>query len=315
MIMEHAEGDILARDLSQLSQWSEERIEALYSSLSDILLELWNHPFQRIGSIALREDGESDIVNLTRPLMLEFNNVELDGVSISSAIPPHRTFGTATEYFSSLADLQMSMLVHQRNNIESKEEWDFKFTNRVDFKRAMRNFVDNRWDNGPFVLFLGDLSPQNILVNESGSVTAILDLEWTSIRPIQAIGPPVWLSGIVCGDVIVRDADRLRRFKSRYEQFVKIFERQEDRRFQEHRSAFPDMRLSDIMKTGLSSGRYWFSEAAGSFYGFDGLFHFALSSHILHANDSSHSMMGIVASWIERMKLSGLRTPEPFHGS
>ena len=307
MIMEHAEGDMLVRDLSQLSKWPDERIEAFYSSLSDILLELWSHTFQRIGSITLRDDGEPDIANLSRPLLLEFNNLELDGTSISSVIPLYQTFGTATEYFNSLADLQMKRLLQQRNSIETEEEAESKFMNRMHFKRAISNFVDPCWDNGPFVLVIGDLSPQNILVDENGFIKAILDLEWTSIRPVQAIGPPIWLSGIVCGDVIVRDEAELKIFESRFDHFVKIFERQENLRLRENQSAFPNpgRRLSDIMKTVLSSGRYWFAEAAGSFYGFDGLFHWALSRHIPHTRDS---MMEIVASWIGRRKLDNLHT-------
>jgi hypothetical protein len=151
------------------------------------------------------------------------------------------------------------------------------------------------WDQPPFVLVIGDLSAQNILVDKNGFVTAILDLEWTSIRPIQTIGPPVWLSGEVCGDVIVRDEVSLKKFESRFKHFVEIFERQENLRLQRNQSAYPDpgRKLSDIMKNGLSSGRYWFAEAAGSFYGFDGLFHWALSRHIPHTKDS---MMAIVTS-------------------
>jgi hypothetical protein len=40
MIMEYAKGDVLVQDLSQLSKLSDKQIEALYSSLLDILLEL-----------------------------------------------------------------------------------------------------------------------------------------------------------------------------------------------------------------------------------------------------------------------------------
>lgn len=307
MIMEYAEGEMLTRDLSELSNWSNKRIEALYSGLSDILLELWNHPFPRIGSISLRDNGEPDAVNLSRPLMLEFNNLELDGTNISSVFPSYRTFGTATEYFNSLADLQMKRLLQQRNSVETEEEAESKFMNRIHFKGAVSNFVDSCWDHGPFVLVIGDLSAQNILVDKNGFVTAILDLEWTSIRPVQAIGPPVWLSGEVCGDVIVRDKAELKKFESRFEHFVKIFERQENLRVQENQSVFPDpgRRLSNIMKIGLSSGRYWFAEAAGSFYGFGGLFYWALSRHILYTKDS---MMTIVASWVGRRKLDDLHT-------
>lgn len=49
------EGDMLVRDLSQLSKMSDKQVETFYSSLSDILLELRNYPFERIGSIALRD--------------------------------------------------------------------------------------------------------------------------------------------------------------------------------------------------------------------------------------------------------------------
>jgi serine/threonine protein kinase len=149
-------------------------------------------------------------------------------------------FETATEYFNSLADLQMKRLLQQRNSIETEGEAESKFLNRIHFKRAVCDFVDPSWDNGPFVLVLRDLSPQNILVDENGSVKAILDLEWTSVRPVQSIGPPVWLSGIECGDVIFQDEDKLKKFESRLEHFIKIFERQEDLRLK-HQSTSPGL--------------------------------------------------------------------------
>jgi hypothetical protein len=163
MIIEYVEGDMLVRDLSQLSEFSDEMIEVLYSSLSDILLELWNHPFERIGSIALRDDGEPDVVNLTRPLMLEFNNLELDGVDVSSVIPLHRTFDTATQYFKSLADLHMTQLLTQRNSIETEDEAELKYMNRINFKEAICNFVDSCWNDRRFVILLGDMSPRRVM--------------------------------------------------------------------------------------------------------------------------------------------------------
>ena len=266
--------------------------------------------FWSSGIILLKDDGEPDVVNLTRPLMLEFNNLELDGVDVSSVIPSHRTFETATQYFMSLADLHMERLLQQRNSIETIDEAELKFMNRVYFKKAICKFVEPRWDDGKFVILLGDLSPQNILIDETGCVKVILDLEWTSIRPVQCIGPPVWLSGLECGDVIVRDEDELKKFEARFEQFINIFKSREELHLQGRQSAFqdPGSRLSDIMQAGLLSGRYWFAEATGSFYGFDGLFRWSLARHIPQAADS---MMVMVAYWIGRRKLDDLRTLDP----
>lgn len=143
-----------------------------------------------------------------------------------------------------------------------------------------------------------------------GAIKAILDLEWTSIRPIQSVGPPVWLSGVECGDVVVQDDDELKSFEARYEKFVGIFERQENLRLQNHQSTCcnQSLRFSDIMKPGLSSGKYWFGEATGSFYGFDGLFRWALARHTSH---NPYSMMTMVGSWIGRRKLGDLQALEP----
>ncbi len=174
---------MLVRDPSQLSEMSDTQIEILYSTLSDILLELWSHSLERIGSITLCDDGEPDIVNLTRPLMLEFNNLQLDDVDVSSVIPLHRTFGTVTQHFKSLADLHTEQLLQRRNSIETEAEAEIRYMNSICFKRAMCNFVEPRWDNGRFVIILGDTSPQNILIDETGAVKTILDLEWTSTRP------------------------------------------------------------------------------------------------------------------------------------
>lgn len=47
-------------------------------------------------SVALMDDGVPDIMNLTRPFLLELNNFELDGSNVSSVISPYQTFGTIT---------------------------------------------------------------------------------------------------------------------------------------------------------------------------------------------------------------------------
>jgi hypothetical protein len=99
----------------------------------------------------------------------------------------------------------------------------------------------------------------------------------------------------------------LKKFEARYTQFVDIFKRREDLHLQERRSAFPypDMKLSDIMQAGLPSGKYWFAEATGSFYGFDGLFRWSLARHGPRTKDS---MTVIVARWIGMRKLDDLHT-------
>jgi hypothetical protein len=227
MLIEYRRGTVLADSLSQLLDMSDMKRDTFYSSLSDILLQFWTHPFNKIGPIRLDDTGEPDTVNLTRPLVLDFNNLELDGTSISTIIPPETSFTIATEYFNTLIDLYMQQLLQQRNSIKSREEGVLKLINRIDFKNSIPNFTDHSYNRGPFVLIPGDLSPQNILVDNDGRITTILDLEWTSVRPIQCIGPPVWLSGVEYSDIIIRDEDELKKFEAQYDRFVKIFKRQE----------------------------------------------------------------------------------------
>ncbi|KAF4627444.1 hypothetical protein G7Y89_g10713 [Cudoniella acicularis] len=300
MLEEHMPGTAVG-DISRLS---DAQRNMFYSSLSDLLLELWKLPFPRIGSIGLDDTGEPDASNLTRPLVLEFNNLELDGTSISAIIPPNKNFETPSEYFLALADLHMEHLLQQRNSIESEEEVEIKFINRFAFRDAISTFTNSDWD--VCVLIPGDLSPENILIDDDGRVTAILDLEWTSVRPVQCIGPPVWLTGDRCGDVIVRDKDKLKKFQVEYDRFVEVFKRQENLFLQAgNRSPFQDsdMRLSRIMEAGLSTGNYWFTEAAESFYGFDGL----IPQIITHQNNSRDSHLLAMARWVGNRKLKDLR--------
>ncbi|KAI1919447.1 hypothetical protein LOZ58_005213 [Ophidiomyces ophidiicola] len=58
----------------------------------------------------------------------------------------------------------------------------------------LMEWVDPKYNHGPFVLIHGDLRPPNIVVDDSFNLVSVLDWEWSQTVPIQMFAPPSWLS-------------------------------------------------------------------------------------------------------------------------
>jgi len=72
-------------------------------------------------SVALMDDGVPDIMNLTRPFLLELNNFELDGSNVSSVISPYQMFGRITLFLRRQVGHFMDFI------ISSAEHWPALF--------------------------------------------------------------------------------------------------------------------------------------------------------------------------------------------
>ncbi|KAF2240256.1 hypothetical protein BU26DRAFT_385862, partial [Trematosphaeria pertusa] len=113
-------------------------------------------------------------------------------------------------------------------------------------------FTDRNLRHGPFILMLTDLHQSNIFVNSDWHITAIIDLEWACILPIEMQHPPYWLTGTSI-DRLVRE--EFEAFRSVHAEFMAAFER-EERSFGKD-----DILHSQIMRKGWEIGNFWYFSA------------------------------------------------------
>ncbi|KIE01414.1 phosphotransferase enzyme family protein, partial [Metarhizium majus ARSEF 297] len=136
-------------------------LDVVLEQISDILLQLFQFDFSRIGAVS--KDPTLDTWSVTRrPLTYSMNELA------TTAFYPLDKFATdpfesASGYFRHLSDENLTHLFTQRNLSSTATEAEEQYLARHLFTRLVtKHCID---DNGPFQLFCDDLGPQNILVD------------------------------------------------------------------------------------------------------------------------------------------------------
>ncbi|EEP78052.1 predicted protein [Uncinocarpus reesii 1704] len=165
----------------------EEKLKMLYGQAADILLQLSTLSLPKIGSLSQIDDFTWEVTR--RPLSINMNELVRVGSLPRSKLPkPAATFGTASAYFSALADLHLDHLIHQRNDaVDSETDCRRKYTARTLFSQliAEGRLTTTPTNNGPFKLWCDDLRPSNILVNENMQILGVVDWEFTYAAPVE----------------------------------------------------------------------------------------------------------------------------------
>jgi hypothetical protein len=163
-------------------------LEVVYRQIADVILQLSEHNFDRIGSLSLDSDDTWSIGS--GPLTLNMNELARCG---DMYIEP-QVYSTTADYLLEIAEQNIRHLESQRNSISSVADARLKYTARHLFRAVTPNFISRRYNRGPFKLFCDDFRPGNILVDESFKITCIIDWEWCYAAPFQfTYAPPRWL--------------------------------------------------------------------------------------------------------------------------
>lgn len=119
-------------------------------------------------------------------------------------------------------------------------------------RTLLRHFTDCSLRYGPFVLMLTDLHPSNIFVDSDWHVTAVIDLEWACVLPIEMLHPLYWLTGMPIDGLV---GEELQAFTNVHTEFLAAFEKEE-------RSARKnDIPYTKIMHKGWDIGNFWYFSA------------------------------------------------------
>lgn len=250
-----------------------ERLELLYGQVADILLQLYQLPFPKIGSLAEVEDDEWDVIQ--RPLTFNMNQLVQLGTLPRSKLPTS-TFETSSSYFASLADLNIDHLALQRNDaIGDAADCRRRYISRHLFRKLARGsrLSSKEYENGPFRLWCDDLRPSNILLNADYQIVAVIDWEFTYAAPAEySQSPPWWLlieQPEFWTDKGMEEWTKI--YGDRLNIFLRVLRAREQDRI-ERGILDRENILSDHMERSWTSGDFWISYAARKSFAFDTVF-------------------------------------------
>lgn len=193
IIIDYIEGDTLF-DIG-LSALDESQKTYLYSQLADIFIQLRLHEFPCIGSLSISKDTPENY-SIRRPLSIDLNQQEVEGVEPSHISNPVETYTSAVDCVYTQMQLVLNWFSKDRNSASSEFDAEIALYDLYQFRAVAVEWVDPAYNHGPFMLMHGDLRPTNIIVDKDLKILSIIDWEWSRIVPAQLFVPPTWLTGL-----------------------------------------------------------------------------------------------------------------------
>ncbi|RLM00024.1 hypothetical protein CFD26_107602 [Aspergillus turcosus] len=262
----------------QLSEYSLEtlrgdktRRQALFSDLARIILTLNRTDFPRIGSLTLNNDGVISLTN--RPLTLRLQTLENEGIP---TIPRDSVYQATESYLLDLLQCHDNRIYHQPNAIHDTEDGQEQLAALTMMRALLPQFISRQYRHGPFRLTLTDLQPGNIFVDEEWHITAVIDLEFAAVLPVELQTPVYWLTGRTIDDI--EHGEHLETFESRINEYIKAFEEQE------RNDPCSDFSHAQIMRSCWDKRSFWYFQAMHSP---KGLLH-VFREHIQHYYCEEH---------------------------
>jgi len=232
----------------------------LFAGLSKIMLSVSKQSFPRIGSLTINDEGLLKLSN--RPLSCSLHQIENDGAP--SLIPRDLTYATADTYYSDILDCHSQRIRHVPNSINDLDDGQLQVGIIALMHSVSGHFTDRKLRSGPFVLTFTDMHQSNIFVDEEWNITAMIDLEWACVLPLEMLRPPHWLSN---KNVDQLTDENLTSYESLHREFVRAVEREETSIARNY-STSPSL----TMNKGWRVGNFFYFAALNSFVGMCNLF-------------------------------------------
>ncbi|KAL9106155.1 MAG: hypothetical protein Q9227_008803 [Pyrenula ochraceoflavens] len=265
IVMEFIEGDGLDKFLKDPSQdgrpvlnpnISSRALERAYREMAGLVLELARPEFVSIG--ALERKGAGIFSASKRPLTFNMNEL-----AVSANIPQNQfsdqAFGSATDYWMSLANQHLSHLRYQRNDLViDEEDCRKKYVARCLFRKIVKD-ISYEHRHGPFHLYCDDFRPSNVLIDvQKLCVTGVIDWEFTYVAPAEfSYVAPWWLLLQSPEDWESDLNDFLARYNPRLQLFLEAL-----RKCESEKQVGDSQRLSTRMERSMENGLFWICLAA-----------------------------------------------------
>ena len=221
----------------------------LFRGLSQIILSLARIPHARIGSFQFHNNGTITLTN--RPLSSDMMISENQGAP--RVIEKNNTFSCTDAFVSDMITFHDHRFLNEPNAVNDEGDCRGQMAVKVLLRVLQHRHFKRELRDGPFLLQLTDLHQSNILVDEEGNVTGLIDLEWICTRPSEMIQVPYWITD--CGAIDDLEDDKLDQFEQRRREFMRVFEEEEQAMKPKTRH---DITLSKVMQDMWESKGAWF---------------------------------------------------------
>ncbi|KAJ5101329.1 hypothetical protein NUU61_003551 [Penicillium alfredii] len=183
-ILIDGESRVIKKDIS------DDKIEFIYRQMADIMLQLHEIDFERIGNLPTPRTGASVPV---RPLTWKVHDILRTG-GVNTFGDPAQEFPTVTEYFQHVIGQDWKQLHDQPNSIGGWYTASTEYRNQKVLGPLIPGMVHPEYERGPFKLICDDLGPKNLLVRSAEDLTIVgmVDLEWTYVGPAQLFASAPW---------------------------------------------------------------------------------------------------------------------------
>ncbi|KAL3474560.1 phosphotransferase enzyme family protein [Aspergillus californicus] len=237
---------------------SDKDIEFIYRQMANILLQLFQLDFDRIGSLpAPQTEGQSP--TLPRPLTFKAHTILQDG-GVDTFGDRDQGFATTTKYFQYVVAQDWEQLIHQPNSTVGFYDAQKKYVAFKALKSLIHDLVHAKYDRCKFKLICDDLGLANLIVRGGDDLTVIgvVDLEWSYIGPAQLFGSAPWwlLQDRPVNSIWDYKGDKPPKIAARYFKSLEILIRvleEEEAKMPEHQ----ERELSSLVKWSQASGAMW----------------------------------------------------------
>ncbi|TVY81057.1 hypothetical protein LSUE1_G005268 [Lachnellula suecica] len=267
----------------------ETRLKSLYVEMARCVMQLAQPSFPRIGALVEINPGSYDV--LGRPITLNMSNM-FQISNIPEAVFPGegKTYQTADEWYTVLAEMQIATLLFQHNDmVSSEDDCRTKYVARQLIRKLARQgklstfgFAEDSWSagskqahgplpvpdgTGSFRLWSDDFRPANVMIDQDDQVLGAIDWEFAYVGPTQfVLDPPWWL---------LLDVPEM--WENGIEDWTSVY----GERLQTWLSAMDEvesemgpsgLKLSAYMRESWETGRFWLNYAARKSWAFDTIY-------------------------------------------
>jgi aminoglycoside phosphotransferase (APT) family kinase protein len=271
---------------------SETVLSKFYENAALCLLQISRLSFDRIGSLSENDDNNFSVTG--RPLSKNMNDMlQLANIPRAVLPPENKTYDTTDEWYIALAEMHMSQLIFQHNDlVTTEDDCRNKYVARQLFRRLAKDhrlssfgFANDDWSAqstswpsqlsqapsnlGSFRLWADDFRPGNILLDDSDDIAGVIDWELTYAGPAQfVLDCPWWLLLEVPESWKPDIDDWTKAYAIRLQTWLSAMEKAETDIGPE---SLPFL-LSTQMRESWETGRFWLNYAAKNSWAFDTVF-------------------------------------------
>ncbi|KAK1973252.1 phosphotransferase [Colletotrichum cereale] len=272
---------------------SESTLDVIWGKVAACLLQLSRINFPRIGSL-VEIDGTYEVAS--RPITHNMTDmIRLANIPRSVLPPKGKTYETADEWYTALADMHIAQLIFQHNDlVTSEDDCRNKYVARQVFRRLAKQgrlstfgFAEDNWSAqsskipastlspGPsgsdcFRLWGDDFRAGNILLTSSDEIAALIDWEYTYVGPTQFMLDPPWWLLLETAEMWSSGIDKWREaYDMRLKTWLSAMKKAEADMIEPGTLPAP---LSTYMQESWETGRFFLSYGARKSWAFDTMY-------------------------------------------